>query len=118
MRFFRGLLLGVMLSVLFLAGSAFVGVAHADWSITVTWTRSVGPGLTHEECRLDTAVKCNVLAAAPTTCQFVVPTLTGQQVLIRSYNAQGAYSDTTPVALSPVPAPASGVMVNITFVSP
>jgi hypothetical protein len=38
--------------------------------------------------------------------------------MIRSLNSQGAFSETTPIALSAVPAPASGVMVNITYINP
>jgi hypothetical protein len=92
--------------------------ALADWSITTTWTRSVGPNLASEEVRLDGAVKCTINATAPTTCQFNVTAISGQHVTIRSINAQGSYSDTTPIALLAVPAPATGVLVNVTYVSP
>lgn len=104
-----------VLLVLLLASSAL-----ADWNVSVTWTRSVGPNLANEEVRVDSGVQCNVLPAAPTTCSFTMPTLTGQQLVIRSINSQGAYSETTPIALTslPVPAPASGVVVNVTFVAP
>lgn len=97
---------------------ACISVAHADWSVTVSWTRSAGPNLDYELVMLDSATQCTVQETAPTTCQFVVPTLTGQAIVIRSTNSQGAYSETTPVALSPVPAPAGGVMATITYVSP
>ena len=93
-------------------------VAMCDWSVTVTWTRSVGPNLASEQVYLDTASKCTVLPAAPTSCQFNVASLTGQAVRVRSVNAQGAYSETAPVVLSAAPAPATGVMVNITYVAP
>jgi type 1 fimbria pilin len=104
------------ISMLLLSATA----AQADWNVSVTWTRSIGPNLANEEVRVDSTVKCNVLPAAPTTCSFVMPTLTGQQLVIRSYNSQGAYSETTPIALSslPLPAPATGVVVNITYVAP
>jgi len=92
--------------------------AWADWSVTTTWTRSVGPNLANEEVRLDGTVKCTVNATAPTTCQFNVPAISGQQVVVRSINMQGGYSDTTPITLMAVPAPATGVLVNVTYVSP
>ena len=106
----------VLLAVLFVLIS--FGLAQANWSVTVTWTRSVGPNLASEECRLDGVVKGTVLPAQPTSCQFNVITLSGQQVVVRAINAQGAYSETTPIVLSAIPAPASGVMVNITYVAP
>ena len=93
-------------------------VAWADWSVTVTWTRSVGPHLDYEATLLDGSVQCTVQETEPTTCQFVVPTLAGQSVVIRSTNSQGAYSETAPISLNAVPAPASGVMATITYVSP
>jgi len=92
--------------------------AYADWSVTVTWTRSVGPNLDYEQTLLDGTAKCTVQETAPTTCNFVVPALTNQQIKIRSVNSQGAYSETTPLILGDVPVPATGVMATITYVSP
>lgn len=109
----RNSILLACLLVLALASSAL-----ADWSVTVTWTRSIGPDLDYESALLDGATQCTVQEADPTTCQFVVPTLTGQAIVIRSTNSQGAYSETAPLLLSAVPAPASGVMATITYVSP
>jgi hypothetical protein len=97
---------------------AMSGVAMADWSVTVNWTRSVGPGLASEQVYLDTVSKCTITATAPTTCQFTVPSLTGQAVKIRSLNAQGGFNETAPVTLSAAPAPATGVLINITYVAP
>ena len=97
---------------------AMASVALADWSVTVTWTRSVGPNLDYEATLLDGAAQCTVQETEPTTCQFVVPALTDQAVVIRSTNSQGAYSDTSPVALSAVPTPATGVVVNVTYYQP
>ena len=115
-RLIRGLTRLLLLTLLLVL--ALVSVAAADWSVTTTWTRSVGPNLASEELRLDGAVKCTHNATAPTTCQFNVPAISGQQVVVRSINAQGSHSDTTPIALMAVPAPATGVLVNITYVSP
>jgi hypothetical protein len=95
-----------------------VGVASADWSVTVTWTRSIGPNLDYELTNLDGVTKCTVQETESTTCNFTVPALTGQSVVIRSVNSQGGFSETTPVVLSAIPAPASGVFINITYVSP
>ena len=100
-----------------LAMAAVCTPAMADWSVTTTWTRSVGPGLASEQVFLDSAVKCTVLPAAPTTCQFNVATLSGQSIKVRSINAQGSYSETTPVILSAVPAPPTGLLINITYVT-
>lgn len=103
-----------------IAGMMFLwsSCAFADWSVTVTWTRSVGPNLASESVLLDDVSKCAVLPAAPTSCQFNVANLTGQAVKVRSVNAQGAFADTAPVILSAAPAPATGVMVNITYIAP
>ena len=109
---------GILPLLLFAHCLLLTPAAHADWSVTVSWTRSIGPGLAHEDVRLDAVTKCSVAATAPTTCQFVVPSLTGQAVVVRSVNAQGGYSETTPMVLSPVPAPATGVVLTITYVSP
>lgn len=91
--------------------------ALADWSVTVTWTRSAGPNLASEKVFYGAAEKCSIDAAATTTCQFNTPTL-GGSVVVRSINAQGAYSETAPILVSDVPAPASGVMVNVTYIQP
>lgn len=89
--------------------------AMADWSVTVTWTPSVGPDLASEQCLLDGAAQ--PLTSANVSV-FQVPTLSGQAIVIRSTNSQGAYSETTPITLSAAPAPATGVMATITYVSP
>lgn len=91
--------------------------ACADWSITVTWTRSTGPNLASEQVFYNSESKCTVAPTAPTTCNFVSPTL-GGSVVIRSTNVQGAYSETAPIVVADTPAPASGVTVNVTYVAP
>jgi hypothetical protein len=91
--------------------------ALADWSITVTWTRSAGPDLASEKVLYSGAEKCSITATALTSCQFTVPAL-GGSVVVRSINSQGAFSDTAPVVVADQPAPASGVMVNVTYVAP
>lgn len=87
----------------------------ATWSVTVTWGRSVGPNLQREEVFYNSISKCTVLPAAPTTCNFVIPTL-GGEVWVRSFNAQGAFADTSHVQLQPEPAAATGVSVTVTYV--
>ncbi len=109
---------GLMLIITILALALMPLVACADWSITVTWTRSTGPNLASEAVMLDATSKCTITATAPTTCQFNVTNLTGQAVKVRSFNAQGAFAETAPVMLSAAPAPATGVMVNITYIAP
>jgi len=93
-----------------------VGIAHADWSVTATWTRSSGPNLDYEQCRLDDAIKCTVQETEVTTCTFVVNDLTGQEVVIRSYNTQGGYADYVIGTLLAVPSPASGGSLTIVYV--
>lgn len=102
----------IALAIVLMAAPAF-----ADWSVTVTWTRSVGPNLASEKVFYGVDEKCSVLSTAQTTCQFNTPTL-GGSVVVRSINAQGAYSETAPILVSDVPAPASGVMVNVTYIQP
>ena len=89
----------------------------ADWSVTVTWTKSLGPDLAYEQVLYNGAEKCSVQAADPATCNFVLPAL-GGEVVVRSYNSQGAYSDFGPVAVSDQPAPATGMVVTVTYVNP
>jgi hypothetical protein len=102
----------IVIAVLLFAVPSF-----ADWSVTVTWTRSTGPNLASEKVLYSGVEKCSVLPAAPTTCNFVTPTL-GGSVVVRSLNTQGAFSDTAPIILADQPAPASGVTVNVTYVAP
>jgi type 1 fimbria pilin len=101
----------IVLAMVLLASPVFA----AGWSVTVTWGRSIGPNLASEQVFYSGTSKCTVLPAAPTTCNFVIPTLTGE-VWIRSYNTQGAFADTSHVAISPEPAAATGVIVTITSV--
>jgi len=88
-------------------------LACADWSVTATWTRSVGPNLDYEECQLDGAVQCTVQETETTTCTFIVTELAGQEVTIRSYNTQGSYADYVIGTLLEVPAPATGGSLTI-----
>lgn len=106
------------LFALVLAFCFFVSSSSADWSVTVSWTRSVGPDLDYEECQLDAVVQCTAQETDPTTCNFQVADLTGQLVTIRSFNSQGSYADTTPIALQPVPSAAIGVAVTVVFIQP
>jgi hypothetical protein len=102
----------IVLASLFLAAPVF-----ADWSVTATWTRSAGPNLDYEELVHSGDVKCTVQESETTSCNFSLETL-GGEVLVRSYNTQGAFVETAPVLISELPAPATGVMINVTYVSP
>ena len=93
----------------------FAGIANADWSVTATWTRSVGPDLDYEECQLDGVVKCTVQETETTTCTFIVTDLSGQEVKIRSYNSQGGFADYVIGTLLAVPAPATNGSLTIVF---
>jgi hypothetical protein len=104
-------------SVLILAVVMLAAPAFADWSVTVTWTRSAGPNLASEKVLYSGVEKCSVAPAGATTCSFITPTL-GGSVVVRSINSQGAFSETTPIVVAEQPAPASGVMVNVTYVAP
>jgi len=92
--------------------------ALADWSVTVTWTHSVGPNLQNEKVFLDGAEQCDVLGTDPATCNFTVTDLTGQVISIVSYNTQSTPSDPYNMGtLLVVPAPPSGPgLINITQV--
>ena len=89
--------------------------ACAEWSVTVTWTKSVGPNLAYEEAFYNSVSKCTITPPAATTCNFVIPDLIGD-IWIRSFNYQGAFADTSHVTLQVLPAPATGVIVNVTFI--
>ena len=102
----------ILLAILLIAAPAL-----ADWSVTVTWTPSVGPDLASETVLYGGAEKCNVAAGSPASCNFVVPAL-GAAVVVRSANGQGAYAETASVIITAQPAPASGVNVHVTYVAP
>ena len=108
-----------LLAILFIAGMGVLLYAPpsyaASWSVTVSWGRSVGPNLASEQVFYSGISKCTILPAAPTTCNFVIPTLSGE-VWVRSFNVQGAFADTSHVQLQPEPAAASGVSVTVTYV--
>lgn len=89
----------------------------ATWNITATWTKSVGPGLTSEKVMYGGVEKCTVTPPAATTCSWTTTTL-GQAVVIRSLNAQGAFSESAAITVSDVPVPATGVLLNVTYVGP
>lgn len=106
------LLIGLcLLAMAFISSSAFA----ASWSVTVTWGRSVGPNLANEQVFYSGTSECTVLPTAPTTCNFVIPSLSGE-VWVRSFNAQGSFADTTHVQIQPEPAAATGVSVTVTYV--
>lgn len=89
--------------------------ALADWSVTVTWTHSVGPNLQNEKVYLDGAEQCTVLGTDPATCNFTVTDLSGQGVSVIAYNSQGTASASYEMGtLLAVPvAPTSG-LISIT----
>ena len=101
----------IVLAMVLLASPVFA----AGWSVTVTWGRSIGPNLEREEVFYNSISKCTVLPTAPTTCNFVIPTL-GGEVWVRSYNIQGTFANTSHVLLQPEPAAATGVSVTVTYV--
>jgi len=104
-------LLMIVLALMFLPT-----LACADWSVTATWTRSIGPNLDFEECQLDGVTKCTVQETDPTTCTFTVTDLIGQEVKIVSYNVQGASVEYVIGTLLDVPAPASGGSLTVVYV--
>lgn len=87
----------------------------ASWSVTVSWTKSVGPNLAYEEVLYSGTSKCSITPPAVTTCNFSIPTLTGD-IVVRSYNSQGAFKDTTSIPVQVEPAAASGIIVTLTYV--
>ncbi len=91
--------------------------AFADWSITTSWTRSSGPDLASEQVLSSGVSKCTVIPPATTTCTWVEPTL-NKTIVIRSFNSQGAYNDTVAVQVNNAPAPATGILINVTYVAP
>jgi len=88
--------------------------AMAAWSVTATWTRSTGPNLDYETILLDAVVQCTVQETENTTCTFIVTELAGQLVALRSFNSQGGYADGPSGTLLAVPAPGTGLILNIT----
>lgn len=104
--------LAIVLILLFVSAPAF-----ADWSVTVTWTRSAGPNLASEHVLYSGVEKCSIGPTDPTSCNFVTPTL-GGSVVVRSVNTQGTFSETAPIVVSDQPVPATGVTVQVIYVAP
>ena len=109
---FLGFIIQTLIAVLLFAPQAF-----ADWSITVTWTPSIGPELASETVLYDGTERCTVSSGDSATCSFITPDL-GGSVVVRSTNSQGAFTETTPVLVSSQPTPAAGVNVHVTYVAP
>ena len=87
--------------------------ALADWSVTTSWTASVGPGLAYEEVLFDGVSQCSVASGQPTTCNFVVTNL-GGSVLVRSHDGSGNYADTASITVGSM-SPATGFSVTTVF---
>ena len=92
-------------------------VAWADYSVTVTWTHSVGPNLKNEKIFLDTVEQCDVLAASPATCNFVVTDLSGQEISAQAFNTQDIGSELYVMGtILAIPAPPTSGMFTITVI--
>ena len=103
--------------ILVLAMVLMASMAWADYSVTVTWTHSVGPNLKNEKIFLDTVEQCDVLAASPATCNFTVTDLTNQEVTAIAYNTQDTPSGIYVMGnLLTMPAQPSGALFTITVI--
>ena len=103
-----------MKKLLVLVFLLFPCIALADWSVTTSWTASVGPGLAYEEVLLDGVSQCSVSSGQPTTCNFVVTAL-GGSVMVRSYDGSGNYADTATITIGGM-SPATGFSVTTVFI--
>ena len=82
--------------------------ASATCIVQVTWTP--GNGAVRESLRLDGVEKdCD----ASGYCEFVVPDLTNQQVVVRSFNNQGNYVDSEAHILAKDPLPGNAVIIRV-----
>jgi hypothetical protein len=91
------------------------GIAYADYSVTVTWT--LNGQLKNEKVFLDGVEKCDVLAADPATCTFMVTDLTGQAVTAQAFNTQGTGSAIYEMGtLLTIPEPPTGAVFTITHI--
>jgi len=94
-----------------------VGVACADWTVTVNWTHSPNADLKNEKVFLDGVEQCDVLAADTATCPFVVTDLTGQVVTLQAFNSQDTGSAIYDAGtLLAIPEPPSGAIITITVI--
>ncbi len=102
----------------------FTSPAMADWQVTVSgWTMSPGPDLAYEQVLQDDIVvnvtngfpsNCdNIIATDPKSCVWTIPTKTGQQVKVRSYDIGGAYVDHIVGNVGTGPNPASGGYITV-----
>lgn len=108
-----------MKKILFFILTFFVTTsAYADWSVTVTWTKSVGPNLDKEIVRMDGASKCVVKAGQATKCIFNVTELKGQKIEVISSNIQGAENGFVVGTLFEAPKPATGGFISIHWFEP
>ena len=91
------------------------GMAYADYSVTVTYDHSTGPNLQNEKIYLDGVEQCDILAASPATCTFIVTDLAGQEVSGQAFNIQSTGSVVYVFGnLLSIPAPPSGGIFTIT----
>jgi len=102
--------------VLVLTLSVIPTVCFADWTVTVNWTASKDPNLKNEVVNVGGDPKCTVAKGETASCTFVLNTvIAALPVLILSVNTQGAYSEYEAGEIFPIPAPASGGVIVVTF---
>jgi hypothetical protein len=87
-----------------------VNFAFASCMINATWTPS--PNADKEVLLLD-----GVEQSCPEVgkCDFLIPEISGQEVVIRSFNTQGGYVDYEAKTLDQenLPSPATGITITI-----
>ena len=93
-------------------------LTFADWQVTVTWTRSVGPNLDYEEVFMNAESKCRIEETDTTSCSWAVENLSNQEIKIKSTNTQGAWIEYNVGQLFEVPTPASGGTISVIYVAP
>ena len=108
--------LACLFSILLIALS--VTTAMADYRVTATWTPNTDPAADHYELLLDGVGVVPDIPIAEGTANFLVPDITGQSVVLRTWGNTGAptdYLDTNPIVLIKMQQPTNGFSLQIVW---
>ena len=96
----------------------FAGSVWADYRVTATWTPNTDPAADHYELLLDGVGIVPDIPITDGTANFLIPDITGQSVVLRTWGNTGAptdYLDTSPIVLIKMAAPTTGFQINVVW---
>jgi hypothetical protein len=96
----------------------FTTTAIADYRVTATWTPNTDTAADHYELLLDGVGVVPDIPIGDGTANFLVPDITGQSVVLRTWGNTGAptdYLDTNPIVLIKMQQPTNGFSLQIVW---